>query len=387
MVTTTLWSPGHSSVLPGEMPLAPHEAQCVARAKEHAKDVVLMDIKHMAERFVPVEEWLPGVFHWLFYLPDFTRLFKDWYRLYVERIFVCYQLNAYAMCSDDGTWLLLRYEGERPRDLIARAFKHGKYEVIRSLMRRVDQAEQDAEAVLRAHGARMNGGGGLPDLERLVATVTTYAAFGLENLFPEEFVRDRFPHMELNQLYWTPVSAWQRLIDEAVRTLDRVYAGEEREGAAMERYARETSFLRWGDVASAEEDRAFTERFFVGLRREYPHVGAIWEADEERRFRVRVHGSPLTQHERYLAEVRKSIASADLECFDVLAEFAGTAQRYNEMRRIIFTRTLHVLREHCEHRGIDWRGVSLCNLLRTTAHEHERRNSHGRALYLQGPVT
>lgn len=385
MTTTTLWSPGRSSVLPGEMPLAPHEAQCVARAKERAKGVVLMDIKHMAERFVPVEEGLPGVYHWLFSLPDFTRLFKDWYRRYVEHIFACYQPNAYAMCSDDGTWLLLRYEGERPRDIIARAFEHGEYEVIRSLMRRIEQAEQDAEAVLRAHGARMNGSGGLANLERLVATVTTYAAFGLENLFPEELVRDRFPHVELNQLYWTPVSAWQRLIDEAVRTLDRVYAGEEREGAAMERYAKESSFLRWGDIASAEEDRAFTERFFVGLRREYPHVGAIWEADEERRFRRRVHGSPLAQHERLLADVRRSIASADLERFDVLAEFAGAAQRYNEMRRIIFTRTLRVLRKHCEHRGIDWRSVALSDLLSTTT--SERRSTHGTALHLQGSVT
>lgn len=385
MTTTTLWSPGHSSVLPGEMPLAPYEAQCVARAKERAKDVVLMDIKHMAERFVLVEEGLPGVFHWLFSLPDFTRLFKDWYRLYVERIFVCYQLNAYAMCSDDGTWLLLRYEGERPRDLIARAFEHGEHEAIRSLMRRTEQAEQDAEAVLRAHGTRMNGSGGLANLERLVATVTTYAAFGLENLFPEELVRDRFPHVELNQLYWTPVSAWQRLVDEAVRTLDRVYVGEEREGVAMERYAKEVSFLRWGDIASAEEDLAFTERLFAGLRHEYPHAVAIWEAEQERRYRARVYGSPLTQHERALAEMRKSIAPADIECFNVLAQFAGAAQRYNEMRRIIFTRTLRVLRKHCEHRGIDWRSVALSDLLSTTT--SERRSTHGTALHLQGSVT
>lgn len=385
MTTTTLWSPGCSSVLPGEMPLAPHEAQCVARAKERAPHVVLMDIKHMAERFVPVEEGLPGVFHWLFYLPDFTRLFKDWYRRYVEHIFACYQLNAYAMCSDDGTWLLLRYEGERPRDLIARAFKHGEHEAIRSLMRRVDQAEQDAEAALRTYGTRTNGSGGSANLERLVSAVTAYAAFGLENLFPEELVRKRFPGVELNQLYWTPVSAWQRLIDGAVATLERVYVGEEREAEAMERYARETSMLRWGDIASAEEDRAFTERFFAGLRREYPHYGAIWEAERERLFRMRVHGSPLTQHERYLAEVRKDIASADLECFNVLAEFAGAAQRYNEMRRIIFTRTLRALREHCEQQGIDWRSVSLCDAL--SAKPHERRNGHGAALHLQGSVT
>jgi hypothetical protein len=346
-----------------------------------------MDHKHMAERFVPVEGGLPGVYYWLFLLPDFTRLFKDWYRRYVTQIFACYQLNAYAMCSDDGTWLLLRYEGERPRDLIARAFAHGEYEVIRLLMRRVEQAEQDAEAVLRAHGARMHGSGGLADLERFVATVTAYAAFGLENLFPEEFIHDRFPHVELHQLYWTPVSAWQRLIDEGVHMLDRVYAGEERESAAMERYAKEASFLRWGDIASAEEDRAFTERFFAGLRREYPHVGAIWGAEEERRFCVRVYGSPLAQHERELAEVRKNIAPENLECFNVLAEFAAAAQRYNEMRRIIFTRTLRVLRGHCERNRIDWRSVSLNSLLNASSYGQERRNYHGGALHLQGSVT
>lgn len=384
MTTTTLWSPGHSSVLPGEMPLAPHEAQCVARAKERAKDVVLMDHKHMAERFVPVEEGLPAVSHWLFELPDFTRLFKDWYRRYVTQIFACYQPNAYAMCSDDGTWLLLRYEGERPRDIIARAFERGEYGVVRSLMHRVDQVEQDAEAALQTHAARTNGSVGA-GLEPLVSAVTRFAAFGLENLFPETFATARFPQVALHQLYWTPVSAWQRLLDEAVVMLDRVYAGEEREREAMERYARESSFLRWGDIASADDDRAFTERFFAGLRREYPHVVAIWEAEQERRHRARVYGSPLAQHEHELDELRRRIAPADLECFNVLAKFAGAAQRYNEMRRIIFTRTLRALREHCEQREINWRSVALSDLLSTTT--SERRSTHGTALHLQGSVT
>lgn len=44
MVTTTLWSPGHSSVLPGEMPLAPYEAQCVAHAKEQAKGTAMEEL-------------------------------------------------------------------------------------------------------------------------------------------------------------------------------------------------------------------------------------------------------------------------------------------------------------------------------------------------------
>lgn len=381
-MVTRMWSSGRSSVCPGEMPLSEYERRCVARAMDRAKDVVLMDHKHMAERCVTVDGALPGVHFWLFCLPDFTRLFKDWYQRYLETMLRLYQPNACAMLSDDGTWLLLRYEGDRPRAIIERTIRRGAYDDIETLIERAEHAERVAEDALRvcetaAPHTDMN-------LESLITAVTAYAAFGLESLFPEELLVERFPTIALNRLYWTPVSAWQRLLDGAMRSLERVYVGEEREDEAVERYAREASFLRWGDITSHEEDFTFTKRLFVGLRSEFPHYPAIWEAEEQRRFSVRVHGSPLAQYERYVAEARGRIAADDHALFDVLVRFAREAQRYNEMRRILFTRALRILRTQTTLRGLDWRTAALADLLYATT--RERRSSHG-VLHLQGPVT
>ncbi|MBI4434988.1 hypothetical protein HY635_04235 [Candidatus Uhrbacteria bacterium] len=381
-MVTTMWSSGRSSVCPGEMPLSEYERRCIARATGRAKDVILMDIRHMAERCVTVDGALPNVHFWLFCLPDFTRLFKDWYQRYLEATLRLYQPNAHAMLSDDGTWLLLRYEGDRPRTVIERAIRRGQYDDVLSLIARAERAERMAEDALRMHETSQPCTA--VDLDPLITAVTAYVAFGLESLFPEEIIVERFPTVALNRLYWTPVSAWQRLLDAAMRSLERVYIGEAREDEAMERYAREVSFLRWGDIASHEEDLTFTKRLFVGLRSEFLHYPAIWEAEEQRQFHVRVYGSPLTQYERYVAEERTRIAKDDHALFDVLVRFAREAQRYNEMRRILFTRALRILRAQAIAQGLDWRTAALADLLSTTT--RERRSSHG-VLHLQGSVT
>ncbi|MBI4133478.1 hypothetical protein HY478_02585 [Candidatus Uhrbacteria bacterium] len=338
--------------------LSSAECRAAAHALERADLALLKKIKHMAERHIEVPS-TDNHLLWLFYLPDFTRLFVDWYVRYIDHVFAVYAPTADAGLTFDGTNLLFTWRGCRPRERLVHLLDVGEYGTVRTVLEAARQARVDAERALVRFDDRLRGRSSTVTVAELVRVVSRFAAYALNNVFPEELFVERFPHVPLYGAYFTPISSWQLLFERALDALEAIYVGEATREVAVERYARETAYVRWGDIESCDDDLAFAARLFDGIGREFPTCRSIWEHHSARRDRRRISGDPRLGHEREVHTWRALVAPADRELFDTLITFAAEGQEYNEHRRLIFTRTLRLLRELCERNGHDWRTVSL----------------------------
>ena len=139
----------------------------------------------------------------------------------------------------------------------------------------------------------------------------------------------------------------------------------------MQEYADKTSFIRWGDIASREEDLAYGAHILGGMTREYPNYAILWRAQVAEREALRIGGSPEQRHARFVAACEAKLPSGKRELFHFLARFATIAQHYNEMRRYIFTKALRQMRDHAESLCVDWLSVPLDALVAQA--DNERR--------------
>lgn len=377
---TCTWFGGDRCFI-GSIPLTSVESAAIERAKKDGNYQELMRVKHMAERFIEVEVSGSSSLFWLFYLPDFTRLFKDWYAEYIDQIFAVYRPQAKAWLTFDDNFLLLKYEGERPREVVNRLLEKSPYDGIKDLVIRTRAAEQRCSLLVNGASA--------PELSLLVSTMSHFAAYALDTVFPEKLFCKKFPTVELAHLYGSPISSWL-LIEEIVQSvLEKMYIGRCSRKEAVRRIASGTSYLRWNDIEDEESDLRFAEYKLARAEIQFPNVKVLWENEEELKFQKRIHNSRTEQDDRYMAECRKHVAAEDLTLFDTLAMFAREGQRCNEMRRLLFTKTLRTLRDFCDKCGLDWRTVTLHKLLRCNENQSQPRKGgdyHDGYVDLQGSV-
>lgn len=322
------------------------ELQALRAAK--ATPAGLLGVKHMASRYLPVD----GPF-WLFYLSDFTRLFKDWYGRYIDAVMHLYKPDASACLHDDSGYLILRYAGQRPRDVVAHWCK--------TELGRVSQLLDNARAAMEK-AAHAKGG-----LDEIVGQMTTFAAYGLDNVFPDAVLAESFPGVEHGRLFYPVVSSWHTLYLHGRNALEAMYVGELSAEAAVQQYA-DKCFLRWGDIETRESDMEYAQRLLKQMTSTYPHYGAIYDAKEEETFRQRLH-APRIAREEYIHHALDAAPKRTRPLLHLLARFAQEASEYNEMRRILFTRTLRHIRDYCEQERIDWKTASLQAVIRGGNHE------------------
>lgn len=339
-----------------------HNDRCALEASMRSTGLASMStVKHMAERHVPIAGQV-GERLWLFYLPDFTRLFKDWYESYIKSLMRLYGLTGTAHLAVEPTFVVLKYEGVRPRDIVYNALTMSNYGWVEGLLADAALAESACIAGLSslARGVR-NGDASL--LPHVLTLLDRFAAFGLNDVFPEALVRARFPSLAAGSLFYSPISSWGILHDTALEHLLSVYCGEMEKVEAASRYALETSYVRWGDIESCEEDIRYAHLMINGFRAVFRDARDIWQYQEERRVKRRISGSPSVRHAQFVRSARSAVAASDRVLFDVVSGFATAAQRYNEMRRLLFTKALRLVRDICESRCLEWRTVPLTTVL------------------------
>jgi hypothetical protein len=324
------------------------------RAIRAADTVELMKIKHMASR----EASPGGNGLWLFYLPDFTRIFKDWYRLYINGLVAAYDTGARFKIAERGPWLMLKYRGLRPRQLFEKAISRGDIGYLKQTTEQARREEKEC-AVRISEAEESLACGKTFDFEGLLAAMTRFAAKGLDSVIPEELIAKRFPFLSPGHLYRTDVSSWDMIRSKALDLLELVYLGKISLGGASESHARAVGCLRWGDIEAHEDDLAYSARLLDGFSRKYSDLASITEYREHRAFDRRMAAAASLAAPAYASRKNNLLAA--------VVSFTREAQRYNEQRRILFTRTLRITRDLCVRLGLDWRSVALAEVSTTAA--------------------
>ncbi|MDP3770589.1 MAG: hypothetical protein Q8R40_06670 [bacterium] len=353
--------------------LTEEEKRAIFEAKASADTKELLAIKHMAERFVGVECESSAML-WVFYLPDFTRLFKDWYCLYIKKIFEIYTPDASACIHDDGDgYVLLRYKGERPRDIVLHEILNGNWDYVTRLLERAKRSELSCMQQIDRFENFLCKHTDAFDFEAFMDALSTFAGYGLDTLFPETLVEEMFPHVDVSALYHSPLSSWGMLLEGMLTHLEMVYAKKITEETAIDRYADTISYLRWGDIESHENDLAFTRKLFMQEKRSYPSFAHIAARSQRLYEEKRIFGMPTIRYQMYLEKFACELDASLKMSFFHLAEFATKAQQYNELRRILFTKSLRLMRELCEQMSLDWRSVSISALIENAGRKIDAR--------------
>ncbi|OGN28102.1 MAG: hypothetical protein A3A33_04155 [Candidatus Yanofskybacteria bacterium RIFCSPLOWO2_01_FULL_49_25] len=341
------------------------ERDAVAAAQKAADHKALLAIKHMAERHIEIEG-KAGTALWLFYLPDFTHLFKDWYSQYIEQVRAIYDTTASGEIVFDREYLLLKYRGRRPRNVVGAWLRDGSYHVLEQLTARASEAETVCNAEISRVEALHRRQCELP-LADMVAAVSHFAGFGLDHAFPFELFSQRFPQINSTELFTSPISSWDLLYQRALDAAEQVFVNERSYGEAVRSYADHTSYLRWGDICSREDDISYARMMVSHALQTFPNFASLWRYRQEQRDARRISRASQCHAVRTSVSPLRKIERGDHRLFRELSRFAAISQRYNEMRRILFTRTLRLLRDVCETYEQDWRTTSLAELTRTTA--------------------
>ncbi len=335
------------------------EKEAIRNAKASTSKEELLRVKHMAERSIPVEGNNKNSF-WFFYLPDFTNIFKDWYGKYIDGIIETYETGAQACIHMDDDYLLLKYSGLRPKEVVKRKILSNPNYVY-SLIDKAETAQLDCESELRKFGGSSRHHYG--DLKNLVEKVTNFASYGLDTVFPESLMLERFPFINLSELYYSRISSWTQLREKGIDYLESIYVGEKSYNLAINEYAEKVSYMRWGDIESKENDAKFTRTLFASLSTNFPDYGAIYNYKKNNEENNHLFSRSL-KYNTYVHEVSKNICDKDKKLFDSLLFFAHHAIEYNERRRMYFTRGFKLIRNFCEENDVNWRTVSLNELIK-----------------------
>lgn len=356
-----IWTPIGASPFPSS------DRQILSRAKKNPNLGELVHIKHMTERYVEQPRKLAKTY-WMFYLPDFTRIFRDWYMWYIAEMLRVYGVKAHAEMEWDGTYLTLRYVGKRPITLVTEWLNNHEYDKLHALYEHIDQAERTAHKSLYAcaHGTLTQ-----TKLRECVQSVTAYATYGLNNVFPEELFETTFPQARIAALFTTNNSAWGALWKHAIDALEYHYVHHTPMSWTISAFAREHAHLRWGDIISREDDITFSTKILRDASVTYPSRTDILReriCEYERR---RALCSRSTNHAE-LRALRQTIPRHQRALFDIYAEFGARSQYYNEERRIVFTRCLKLIRQYCEGGKMNWRTAPLSAVLNSVMRQQRR---------------
>jgi hypothetical protein len=346
-----------------KMPLSLGEATALRIGLERFDRAMVNPIIHMSERQIP----LRAKTLWLFYLPDFTNIFREWYGRYIAGIISIYHPRAKAWIAFEKGFLLLKYSGERPRKVIRRMCECGDWRLVDRILEDAFDAECECGEVIEYFEKNLRRKR-KPKLGVLIDAMTRFAAYGLDTVFPEDLLSERFPWVEISRLYGSPISSWSILLEESIASIERIYLGTP-EKLEIKNYAKRFSHLSWGTIRSQDYDLAFAETMLRGAKHNLPNLKAIWDRTQLRAEQARIHGSSAGNYIRYVNRCAGQIADGDRALWEHLVRFASEAQRYNEMRRIYFTKTLKLVRDFAEMNSIDWRTVSLSRLCGDTRHE------------------
>lgn len=330
----------------------------------------MLKVKHMAHRRVALGELSAGEV-WLFYMPDFTQIFKDWYRLYIDAVKARYNPAAETNLHFDQDFILLKYGGVRPREVLERLLRHEDWEGVEALLKRCHQAEFECERQLRV----LSAGKCLEtsSVSRLVGAMTDFAAFGIDNIFPEALLVREFPFVDLSTAYFSRLSAWGLIHKRTLEALADYFAGTLTRKEAVDRVAATAAHLGWGDIESLEFDSALAEKLLGSYMKQYPNLADLHESAEAERQGLRFSGSPALRYGLSIRNWRTKVESSDQPLFDLLVRLAREAQEYNEKRRLLFTQSLRVLRSLCEQEKLDWRTCRLEEVLtkkEVSCHDH-----------------
>ncbi len=330
----------------------------IARVLRTADKQELCSIQHMAERYLKTDS--PGV--WAYYLPDFTRLFKDWYRLYICQVVVTYRVKASWVFAERRGVLALKFVGERPRDKVLRSFETGDFAAVKQLLHDADRALLDCQSELaRAQSALRHGR--LPgNLAVLIRMLTKFVSFGLDSVIPERLLEQRFPYVQYSQLANIGISSWLLAWNGALKVLESFYHGSITWKGAVARHRARFARLYWGDMNDRMRDQAFSRRMLEKARKRFPDLFSLLRYEAEQKERRLLEGSPELRNERYLQACLRRCPKPDRELLSQLAKFISRAQEYNEQRRMVFTEGLLVLRTVCERAGLDWRIARLAEM-------------------------
>ena len=339
--------------------LKSQEMAAIEKAKSSADKGKLLEIKHMAERYVPLDIGSGQTSFWLFYLPDFTNIFRDWYCRYTAGIIETYKTNAHACIHRSAEYFLLKYCGQRPKELVLKKLEENP-KWIYDLISEVHKSEADCSRELWKFENNLKNSSA-PDVAELIDKVNNFAAYGLDNVFPENYFVKKFPFAYLSGLYPNNLSSWLMIWEKAVTCLDAVYNKEKTEGQAAQEIA-DISYLRWGDMESKEDDLKFAQRYMGRLKISFPNWFSICDYREKKKEDERINLN-LSRHISYANEISAQMNANDKEIFKSMAYFACESIAYNEKRRINFTKCLRLLRDYCEQRDIDWRVARLEDLV------------------------
>lgn len=318
----------------------------------------LLSVKHMADRHIPLQNRN----YWLFYLPDFTPLFKDWYGLYISNVIQLYNPEAKATIMCDKEYLLLRYEGKRPKEIVAEQCAHPDY--LENLLYACRRTQDTCHLLLVENEKKLKEGKE-PNLEQVIGKITEFAAYGLDNVFSEELFHEKFPFAALQQLTYIKRSSWGELYNKALGLLEATHVGEITEEEAIMLHAEHASYLRWGDIETKEKDVQFSKRLLTQMKTTYPTYQEIYEYQlQQKEVLRRVPESPALRYRQECMQLAE-----DKELFSSMVTFAQAAVDYNEMRRILFTRTLRFLRNYCETKQLDWTIISLVDVMKSNRSE------------------
>lgn len=341
-----------------QLRLSTGDKTAIAKEKSTAPLKKMLEIRHMAERCleIPVSK---DSFIWIFYLPDFTRIFKDWYRMYLDNIFELYQPDARAILVDEGKWLTLKYAGERPIQIIRQMLAAKDFDSVSQLMKKADEAEKACRSDLNSMEFWLRTGT-LPAIPRkAVNSMNRFAAFALNNVYPDRYFHENFPLVDLNRLLTSKISSWKILYDKSVELLEPVYAGIYPEEQAVSEYAQNFSFIRWGDICSSEDDSDYSLKMIRDAKSSFQNYSLVWNYLEHQKEERRLDRMEDAARHSYVKKVLEKIPPAQKNLFTAMEKMAAKAQRYNEMRRLFFTRFLKIIRSFCENKTINWKNASL----------------------------
>jgi hypothetical protein len=336
------------------------ERVAIERGVASADLVSMLKVKHMAHRRVTLGQLSAGEV-WLFYLPDFTQIFKDWYRLYIDAVKARYNPAAETNLYFGQDFVLLKYGGIRPRGVLERMLRHEDWEGIETLLKRCHQAEFECERQLLTLAADKSLA---PQaVAKLVSSMTNFAAFGLDNIFPEDLLVRKFPFVDLSTVYFSRLSTWGLIHKRTLETLADHFAGTLTHDGSVERLAATAAYLGWGDIENPESDRLFAATLLTSYMKQYPNLAVLHESAEAEREGLRFSGSPALHYGQSIHKWRAGIDPSDLKLFDWLVRLAREAQEYNEKRRLLFTQSLRALRSYCEQEKLDCRHCQLVEVL------------------------
>lgn len=338
--------------------LSDSDKAAIAKEKSKASRIKMLETKHMAERCLEVPVSKDKII-WLFFLPDFTRIFRDWYRGYLDNIFELYQPNARALLIDDEKWMTLKYAGERPIQIIRKMLASKDFYSVSQLLKKADEAESICKFDLDSMEFNLKTGKLLAIPKKAVDSMNHFAAFALNNVYPDQYFRENFPLADLNRLLTSKISSWKILYDKSVELLEPVYAEIHPEEWAIREYAQNFSFIRWGDIGSPKEDKDYSLKMIRDAQSRFRNYSMVWTYLEQQKEERRMCQMEDATRHSYVKKALTKVPPPQKTLFNTMERMAAKAQMYNETRRLFFTRFLKIIRSFCEKEKIDWKTASL----------------------------